>query len=316
MTVLPRRRLLPLLPGLALGALPALSGCSTPLPLATPLPSRADPQALRWLHESAEAHGAAAYRRLADLNVAFEGEWRPLIGRIQPVIVDAAYRQRSEERLLPAARVVAQDHRGPGGRKQVWRRAGRAPGEFGEVAVWYDGARADAAGVRSAAALVADCGALFLLGPLWLAERTLAADAGDAARAPDVPIALGGRVVVDDRECQWVDAWRQPGLGLSVLDRVSLAVDRDDRTTRRLRFTLEGYPGTRGAVAEVDTYDHQRRHGVLWPMRSFERVVHPLGGLPAHDWRLVGLDVDRGYGAAAISGPEFDGAAAAPAQRP
>ena len=310
--MLSRRHLLPLLPGFALGALPALSGCSTPLPLAPASPARADPDAVRWLRESAEAHGAAAYRRLADVNVAFEGEWPALIGRIQPEIVDAAYRQRSEERMLPAARIVAQAHRGPGGRKQVWRRAGRAPGELGEVAVWYDGTRADAAGVRSAAALVADCGALFLLGPLWLAERTLGAD---GPGAPEVSLNLGGRVVVEGRECQWVDAWLRPGLGQSALDRVSIAVDRDDRTTRRLRFTLEGYPGTRGAVAEVDTYDHQRRHGVLWPMRSFERVVHPLGGLPAHDWRLVGLDVDRGYAAAALEGPEFSGAAAAPARR-
>jgi hypothetical protein len=309
MTSLSRRRILPFLPGLVLGALPALSGCSTPLPLAAPLPSRADPGAVRWLRESAEAHGEAAYRALADINVAFEGEWRPLIGRVQPEIVDAAYRHRSEERLLPAARAVAHAHRGPGGHKQVWRRAGRAPGDLGEVDVWYDGTRADAAGVRSAAALVADCGALFLLGPLWLAERTLAVD------APGAPVGLGGRVVVEGRECQWIDAWLRPGLGLSSLDRVSIAIDRDDRTTRRLRFTLEGYPGTRGAVAEVDTYEHQRRHGVLWPMRSFERVVHPLGGLPAHDWRLVGLDVNRGYGADAIVGPEFRGAAAAPAQR-
>ena len=78
-------------------------------------------------------------------------------------------------------------------------------------------------------------------------------------------------------------------------------------------FTLEGFAGTRGAVAEVDTFDHERRFGVVWPMRSYERVVHPIA-LPAHDWRITGLDVNRGYGSSELSGPEFTGSAAAPAK--
>jgi hypothetical protein len=41
-------------------------------------------------------------------------------------------------------------------------------------------------------------------------------------------------------------------------------------------------------------------------------VIHPLP-LPAHDWRITGLDVNRGYDAAALAGPAFTGAAAAPA---
>jgi hypothetical protein len=79
---------------------------------------------------------------------------------------------------------------------------------------------------------------------------------------------------------------------------------------RRVRFTLEGFAGTRGAVAEVDTYDHQSRFGVVWPMRSYERVLHPVA-LPAHDWRITGLDVNRGYDGEALSGPRFIGAAEA-----
>ena len=62
----------------------------------------------------------------------------------------------------------------------------------------------------------------------------------------------------------------------------------------------------------VDTFDHQRRFGVLWPMRSYEEVVHPIR-LPAHDWFVTGLDVNRGYGPEAIEGPQFSGRAAAPA---
>ena len=47
-------------------------------------------------------------------------------------------------------------------------------------------------------------------------------------------------------------------------------------------------------------------------MRSYEEVVHPLR-LPAHDWHITGLDVNRGYDAAALRGPQFTGAAAAAA---
>jgi hypothetical protein len=47
-------------------------------------------------------------------------------------------------------------------------------------------------------------------------------------------------------------------------------------------------------------------------MRSFERIVHPLS-LPAHDWRITGLDVDRGYEADDVTGSSFRGAAAEPA---
>ncbi|MEO6896834.1 MAG: hypothetical protein ABI218_09370, partial [Caldimonas sp.] len=69
---------------------------------------------------------------------------------------------------------------------------------------------------------------------------------------------------------------------------------------------------TQGAVAEVDTFDHERRFGVTWPMRSFERVVHPIS-VPAHDWRITGLDVNRGYAEQTLMGPEFTGGAAPPA---
>ena len=65
--------------------------------------------------------------------------------------------------------------------------------------------------------------------------------------------------------------------------------------------------------ARVDTFDHENRFGVFWPMRSYEEVEHPLR-LPAHDWHITGLDVNRGYGAAALKGPQFQGAAAAPAK--
>jgi hypothetical protein len=56
---------------------------------------------------------------------------------------------------------------------------------------------------------------------------------------------------------------------------------------RRVRFTLEGFDGMRVAVAQDDTLDHERRFGVTWPMRSYEKVVHPLP-MPTHDWQITG----------------------------
>ena len=107
-----RRRLLSLP---LLGALPALQGCGhTPAAGHPPRPPAPDPEALRWLLASADRHGRAAYRGLRDINVAYDGQWRPLIDRIQPEVVDKPWRQRSEERLLLAAGVIAQAHRGPG----------------------------------------------------------------------------------------------------------------------------------------------------------------------------------------------------------
>src|SRR5829696_4564195 len=102
---------------LGLAVLPWLAGCSTPLPLTTnPVE---DTAAARRLRESADAHGLAAYRALTDINVSYSGEWRPLIDRIQPELVDAGFRGSSEERVLPRVGVVAQSYTGPLGRKQV-----------------------------------------------------------------------------------------------------------------------------------------------------------------------------------------------------
>ena len=282
--------------GMAL--LPLFTGCSTPLPLGSRPSSEA--AAARRLQESAEAHGLAAYRTLTDINVSYSGEWRPLINRIQPELVDAGFRGTSEERLMPNAGVVAQAYTGPLGRKKVsWSRSRKAPNETGEVAVWFNGVLSSDPAALDTAALVAEGYALFLLGPLWLVNL-------------DLPMQLAGTERVDDRLCDVINVWLSPGLGKAATDRLSLYIDRADNITRRMRFTLEGFAGTRGAVAEVDTFEHARRFGVLWPMRSYERLVHPLP-LPVHDWRITGLDVNRGYSSKDVLALEFTGAAARPA---
>jgi hypothetical protein len=180
----------------------------------------------------------------------------------------------------------------------AWQRGSAS--QPGQLALWFNGKASADAALQRAAAVVAEGYGLFLLGPLWLSDRAVALQGAGTER-------------VDGRLCDVLDAWVRPGLGLSALDRVTLCIDRDSRITRRLRFTLEGFERTQGAVAEVDTFDHERRFGVLWPLRSFERVVHPVA-LPAHDWRIAGLDVNRGYGREALAGPVFSGAAAAPAR--
>ena len=287
-------------------ALPFFAACGTPLPLIPPPPAGTPPLAAgadaakARLQRSADVHGWAAFSQLTDINIAYDGQWRPLINSIQPEVVDAGYRGSSEERLLLRAGMVAQAYTGPRGRKQVvWQRGDGSRQRPGALELWYDGVPSRSEPLRTAAAVVAEGYGLFLLGPLWLAGR-------------DLPMQLAGTERVNGRLCDVVQVWVSPGLGQVARDRVAVCIDRDDDITRRVRFTLEGFAGTQGAVAEVDTFDHQRRFGMLWPMRSYEEVVHPLR-LPAHDWRITGLDVNRGYGPEALRGPVFSGAAAAPA---
>lgn len=284
----------------ALGSMAWLAGCGTPLPLRTDAAPANQPEAQRLLLESAQAHGLQAYRGFSDINISHTGEWRPLIDKVQPVVVDKTYRESSQDRLLPKAGVVAQAYTGTAGRKHIAWQRGHGDGQaLGEVAVWYNDLPSADPAVLTSSALVAECYGLFPLGPLWLADRGLVAQ-------------LGGTERVDGRVCDVVHVWMRPGLGRVALDRVSLCIDRATGLTRRLRFTLEGHPSTQGAVAEVDTFDHDRRFGVMWPMRLYEEVVHPLR-LPAHDWHLTGLDINRGYPSSDVLGPNWSALAARPA---
>jgi len=290
----------------SLGALALLGGCASPLPLVA-APAASDADAERRLRQSAEAHGWAAYKRLHDINVRYEGEWRPLVDSVQPAVVDKTYRGGSEERILPAQGVVAQAYRGTAGTKQVtWRREEGTPAHPGAIAVWRNGMQTADADTLSAAALVAEGYGMFLLGPLWVLDR---------AERSGQPLVCekGGSERVDGHPCEIVRVWLRPGLGRVSLDRAALSIDIESGLMRRVRFTLEGFRTTQGAVAMVDTFDHRRLFGVTWPMRSYEEVIAPIR-LPAHDWRITGLDVDRGWDVGSVSGSAFSGLAAAPAQ--
>jgi hypothetical protein len=117
---------------------------------------------------------------------------------------------------------------------------------------------------------------------------------------------------VGRRECDVLRVRIAPGLGFCPSDRLALFVDREDGLMRRVRFTLDGLDSTRGAVAEVDASGHVALRGVRWPTRFHERLLRPFP-LPVHDWRLTGLDVDRGLYAAEVGGTAFGGRAARPA---
>ncbi|CAN5266191.1 hypothetical protein BH09PSE6_BH09PSE6_24370 [soil metagenome] len=275
-------------------------GCGSPLPLDVKPVDEVSAHAR--LLDSALAHGLEAYRRIRDINVSYEGEWRPLIGRIQPELIDPGFRGGSQERLMPARGRVGQRHTGPMGHKQVaWHRES-ARSELGDVQVWLNDQASRDEAVLQTSALVAEGYCVFLLGPLWLSEQRAA-----------MSMRSNGTERVDGRACDAIDIWFAPGLGRVAADRLTIWIDRNDSLMRRVRFTLEGFRNTQGAVAEVELYDHQRRFGIVWPTRFYERLKHPLP-LPVHDWRLTGLDVDRGYDVDAIAGPAFLASAAAPAR--
>ena len=281
--------------GLAGTMFAALPGCAQRLPVS--LTSQPTPAAQSLLNESAAAHGLAAFKELRDLSASYDGVWRALIDKIQPVLVDPAFRAKSEERMLLRDGVIGQAHTGPGGKKFVARRPSSHP--FGEVRVWYNGEEARDSERRAAASLVADAYRLFLFGPMLLVGRNLVLELGDVEW-------------VNEHSCDVLRVQLAPGLGHSNVDQVALYIDRKERLMRRVRFSLEGLESTKGAAAEVETFDHMNLHGMRLPTRFFERLVRPVR-MPVHDWKLSGLDVNRGCTAADLAGPEFAGAARQPA---
>jgi hypothetical protein len=285
-----RRRSM-LISALASPVLPALHGCATPLPVS--LNAATTPAAQALLRESAGAHGLKAFQAIQDLSVSYAGEWRALIGRLQPALVDASFRGSSEERLLLREGIVAQAHTGPGGRKQVFRRA--STNSPGEVHVWFNGEEARDAERRAAASLVADAYSLFLLGPMLLVDRSLVMELGDVEW-------------VDEHACDVLRIQLAPGLGHARVDQIALFIDRRQRLMRRVRLTLDGLESTKGAIAEVEMFDHQTLHGVRWPTRFYERLIRPVR-MPVHDWTLTGLDINRGLRAGDVEVSEFRGGA-------
>ena len=247
------------------------------------------------LQKSAEAHGLAAFRQIEDVSVSYAGEWYGLVSKVQPTLIDADFRQGSQERIILQGRLlIAQRHLGPKGSKQVIRPAG-------DVQVFYTDVPADNRDVLAAAALVADGYRMFLTGPFYFLDSNLSLEMSEDEN-------------VEGRPCRTLIAVRRPGHGESIEDRYLLFIDRENHLLRRIRFTMEGLESTRGAIAEVDFFDHREIAGVTWPTRFYERLRKPIPGLPVHDWRLIGLDVNRGLNETDISEANFSVKAATPAR--
>jgi len=284
-----RRRLLRQV--LALPAL-ALAGCAgTPWPT---MPAGAGSSSARnRLQACAAAQGLSAWRGLHDINAGYSGTWQA--GLPAP----ATGHGPTEHRLLPGAGLTAQARQAPAGQWLVLRR--QVAGATGEVQVWVDGLPVTDRTRLETAALVADGHHLFLAGTMALTDF-----AG--------PVNWGPPEDLDGRRCDQLMLDLTPGLGLAPHDRLSLFVDRDQGWLRRLRLSLQGLPDAPGAVAEVDLSEHFTQQGVVWPRRFSARLRAPIPGLAAQGWQLTGLDLDRGWDAAAISGPTLAGTAAPPAR--
>ena len=275
---------------MAAGAIGLLAACGS---IPAPRGATSQPEALALLEQSQQAHGKAAFAAIKDINVSYGGTWFDLIKRIQPAITDAAFRQTSQERMLVnGPSVIAQIHSGPGGQKTVVETNRK-------VDVWYNGAPYAGADQQAAAHLVLHAYQLFLY-PAFYVQRASVLE-------------LAGTSVVNGRDCDVLLAVLRPGIGNSREDKVLLSIDRETKLVRRVWLTLEGSEPSQGAVVSVEHDKFVNVGGVMWPTHFYEAVVRPFPGLPAHDFYLTGIDVNRGLTAADVAGGRFSEKAARPA---
>lgn len=300
--VFSRRRAILL--SLSLPLIPLASGCRASLPPSSAADSSQD--AFSLLRDSAAAHGCAAYAPINDLNVRYAGHWRRLVAILQPALVDAGFRGGSEERLLLRDGIVAQSHSGPSGHKQVVR---ISPANSGSsVRVWFNGEEAQDRDRIDAAALVADAYLLFLLGPIALFVNEHPHRVMQAALAGTAAVHQAAHSYL----CDVLRLSVSPGFGNCESDQLALYIDRETRLMRRVRMTINGLESTRGALVDIDTSEHRSIHGIMWPTAFHERLLRPVP-LDVHEWRLTGLDINRGESRAELEGPAFEGKAMSPA---
>jgi hypothetical protein len=266
-----------------------LTACSS-IPL--PQGSGSQPEALALLEQSQQAHGKAAFAAIKDINVSYTGKWFDLITRIQPAITDTAFRQTSQERMLMRDSLIAQIHTGKGGQKTVIE-------DQRQIAIWYNQEPHTSPEQMAAAHIVLHAYQIFLY-PAFYVQRASV-------------LQLAGSSVVNGRACDNLLAVLRPGIGNSQEDRALLCIDRQDKLVHRVWITLEGSEPSKGAVVSVVHDKFVEIGGVKWPSHFYETVVKPLAGLPAHDFSLSGLDVNRGLTKADFADGKFSDKAAAPA---
>jgi hypothetical protein len=224
-----------------------------------------------WVRRAAEVEGDA-WRRAKRVEMRFSGEWRRIVERLQPGLVDTGFRKRSVEVYEPGLGRVRQTHVGPMGTKVV-KRTGR------EVEVVYNGVREKDEVKRASAALVADAYCLFGFGASWLQER------GRDFR-------VVGRRSVAGEDCVLVEAVVRPGFGESKEDWVIAWIGEETRRVHRVQLTLFGLEST--AMADVDVVRSRFRagpKGTEWAGCYVEHVQRPLL-VKAHEWVLEGIEVE------------------------
>ena len=241
------------------------------------------------------AHGGDIHEYPGDINIATDGRWYSVIQRIQPVVSDAGFRVTSEERFRPRDGTYAIRHSGPAGNKYVVRTAS-------SILVHYNGVAVDADDERTrSTAMTNDAFRMFHFGPSFIKHRATA-----MTRLPDAHEA--------GRDYLRVLASLSPGFGQSDIDHVVLWIDAESSRLFRVHMTLEGFETTRGAHVDTTFLEYLQVGPYLLPSRFSERVRGPIRVL-AHEWHITGMDIDRGWTDADVTGSDFSGRAAAPATR-
>lgn len=278
---------------LLLGFIVTLTGCGS-FPEARPGTGFGDGLSADQVFELClAAHGGDIADYPGDINIATDGRWYPLIQRIQPVVSDAKFRVTSEERYRPRDGLYAIRHSGPAGNKYVLRTpAGISVHYNGEV-IAADDER------RRATAMTNDAFQMFHFGPSFFKHRATSiirlADSREAGR-----------------EYRRILATLSPGFGESESDQAVLWIDVESSRLFRIHMTLEGFATTVGAHVDTTFLAYQQAGPFLLPSRFSERVRGPLRIL-AHEWHVTGIDLDRGWTDADVSGSDFSGRAAAKA---
>ncbi len=270
-----------------------LFGC-TSFPRAVPSPSGpADGLSAQQVFDrTLAAHGGDIREHQGDINLSTDGHWYALIQRIQPIVSDAGFRVTSQERYRPSEGLYAIHHQGPLGSKQVVRTAQG-------ISVYYNGVRETDPVKLRATAMTNDAFRMFHFGPSFVKERarsmTRLADAREGGTRYRLLLAT-----------------LQPGFGEAASDQVVLWIDPMTDRLFRIHMTLNGFETTQGAHVDTTFLSYRQVGPYLLPDRFRERVRGPLK-IEAHRWWTTGVDMDRGWTAADVSGPVFSGAAAAPA---
>ncbi|MDJ0813421.1 MAG: hypothetical protein QNJ23_06820 [Woeseiaceae bacterium] len=245
-----------------------LAGCAAQFP--EPTGSRDHASAAEVLDRSIEAHGGYLFDQAGSVRVSYDGEWRNVVKVLQPVLVDAGYRQQSEEMLDLATAGIVQVHNGPDGTKLVARTAA-------DVSVMYDDVESDDETTRAASALVADAYTMFLTGPSFIRQR-------------NAELTLLEPATRDGESYQRIHAVLEPGFGFSERDEAVLWINEQTGYLGLAHFTIEGLASTRGAHVDVAFSKYEEIDGFVWPTEFYERVRAPLR-VAAHSWHITELEV-------------------------